>query len=101
MSLTYDTATLTEAGSSGTQAQCKAVIDGVFGGNNTVTQDGSIARRGKNSTIQIKNFATSHLIKIPLSSFGVLAILDNFFRVNFSSPSRSLSLCPINSMLFR
>ena len=39
VSLTYNTATLTYAGSSGTLAQCKAVIDGVFGGNNTVTEN--------------------------------------------------------------
>ena len=36
VSLTYNTATLTYAGTSGTLAQCKAVLDGVFGGNNTV-----------------------------------------------------------------
>ena len=41
VSLAYNAATLTYAGSSGTLAQCKAVIDGVFGGNNTVVDDGN------------------------------------------------------------
>ena len=40
-SLAYNTATLTYAGSSGSLAQCKAVIDAVFGGNNTVSENAS------------------------------------------------------------